>query len=83
MEKDDILDCLNGQANVFRGVNCTIHLNRILVLRPKSDSLFNFLTTDQSRQEEKNAVKFVFYKILIKVHLVKANGWYFGKHCKV
>lgn len=33
MEKDDILDCLNGQANVFRGVNCTIHLNRILVLR--------------------------------------------------
>lgn len=58
MEKDDVLDCLNGQANVFRAVNCNIHLNRILVLRPNSDSLFNFLTTDQSRQEEKNTVKF-------------------------
>lgn len=52
-EKDDILDSMNGQANTFRGVNCTIHLNRILVLKPNRDSLLNFLTADQSMQQKR------------------------------
>lgn len=29
MYSGDIQHCMNAQANNFRGVNCTIHLNRI------------------------------------------------------
>lgn len=47
---------MNGQVNAFRGVNYTIHLNRILMLKPRSDNLFNFVTGDQSMQEKREVL---------------------------